>query len=187
MRIVGFAILMAAAAVSFAAAQQGQERSPGYREFVNAMRIPDLSARVQELERIKAAYPGARFLSLVDNGLRSARIGLADSVDAILELQKPQFPAAVGIGKVFAFYYASMDILDHPNVARFDKKRVTQAVLAYCQAGLKQAKDPEYLATLLPDPTKYLTLYDAQPVRRGGPGLRQRGQSPDGPGRPGVL
>jgi hypothetical protein len=159
MRIMGLAILMAAAAVSFAAAQQGQERSPGYREFVNAMRIPDLSARVQELERIKAAYPGARFLSLVDNALRSARIGLADSVDAILELQKSQFQAAVGIGKVFAYYYASMDILDHPNVARFDKKKVTEAVIAYCQEGLKLGKDPQYLATLLPDPMKYLKLY----------------------------
>ena len=90
-RILGLAILMAAAAVSFATGQQGTERSPGYREFINAMKIPDLAARVQELERIKGAYPQARFLGLVDNAIRSARIGLADSVDAILELQKPGF------------------------------------------------------------------------------------------------
>ena len=159
MRILGLAILMAAAAVSFVVAQQGQERSPGYREFVNAMRIPDLAARVQELERIKAAYPQARFLGLVDNALRSARIGLADSVDAILELQKPGFQAAVGIGKVFSFYFASMDILEHPNLERFDKKRVTQAVIAYCQEGLKLAKDPEFLGTVSPDRMKYLKIY----------------------------
>ncbi len=158
-RIFGLAILVAAAAVSFAAAQQGQERSPGYREFVNAMRIPDLAARVQELERIKVAYPQARFLGLVDNAIRNARIGLADSVDAILELQKPGFQAAVGIGKVFSYYFASMDILEHPNLARFDKKKVTQAVIAYCQEGLKVAKDPEYLATIPPDPLKYLKIY----------------------------
>ena len=158
-RILGLAILMAAAAVSFVVAQQGQERSPGYREFVNAMRIPDLAARVQELERIKAAYPQARFLGLVDNAIRSARIGLADSVDAILELQKPGFLTAVGIGKVFSYYFSSMDILDHPNLARFDKRRVTQAVIAYCQEGLKLAKDPEFLATVPPDPMKYLKIY----------------------------
>lgn len=157
--ILGVTILMAAAAVSFAAGQQSQERSPGYREFVNAMRIPDLAARVRELERIKEAYPQARFLSLLDNALRNARIGLADSIDAILELQKPVFPAAVGIGKVFSYYYASMDILDHPNLARFDKRKVTQAVIAYCREGLKVAKDPEYLATIPPDPMKYLKLY----------------------------
>jgi hypothetical protein len=159
MRILGLAILMAAAAVSFAAGQQSQERSPGYREFINAMRLPDLAARVRELERIKGAYPQARFLSLVDNALRSARIGLADSVDAILELQKPGFQAAVGIGKVFSFYFASMDILDHPNLARFDKRKVTQAVVAYCREGLKVAKDPEFLSAIPPDPMKYLTLY----------------------------
>jgi thiol-disulfide isomerase/thioredoxin len=158
-RILGLAILMGAAAVSFATGQQGQERSPGYREFVNAMRIPDLSVRVQELERIKAAYPQARFLNLVDNALRSARIGLADSVDAILELQKPSFETAVGIGKVFSYYFSSMEILDHPNLARFDKRKVTQAVIAYCQEGLKLAKAPEFLAGIPPDPMKYLKLY----------------------------
>ncbi len=158
-RMLGLVILMAAAAVSLAVAQQGQERSPGYREFVNAMKIPDLSARVQELERIKAAYPGARFLSLLENALRNARIGLANSVDDILELQKPGFQAAVGIGRVFAYYFASMDILDHPNLARFDRKRVTAAVLAYCQEGLKLAKDPEFLAAIPADPMKYLKLY----------------------------
>ena len=159
MRILGLAILMAAAAVSFAAGQQAQERSPGYKEFVNAMKIADLPARVQELERIKAAYPGARFLSLLENGLRNARIGLAGSVDDILELQKPGFQAAAGIGRVFSYYFASMDILDHPNLARFDKKRVTEAVIAYCQEGLKLAKDPDFLASILPDPMKYLKIY----------------------------
>jgi hypothetical protein len=158
-RIFGLAILIMAAAVSFAAGQQGQERSPGYKEFVDAMKIPDLSARVQELERIKAAYPGARFLSLLENALRNAHIGLARSVDDIIELQKPGFQSAVGIGKVFSYYFASMDILDHTDLARFDKKRVTEAVIAYCRDGLKLAKDPEFLATIAPDPMKYLKLY----------------------------
>jgi thiol-disulfide isomerase/thioredoxin len=159
MRILGLAILMAAAAVSFAAAQQGGERSPGYREFVNAMNVPDLAARLRELERIKSAYPQARFLGLVDSAIRSARIGLADSVYAILELQKPAVQAAVGIGKVSSYYFSSMDILEHPNVARFDKKRVTQAVIAYCQEGLKLAKDPEFLAAISPEPLKYLKIH----------------------------
>jgi thiol-disulfide isomerase/thioredoxin len=162
-RILGLAILITALAVSLAAGQQqqqqGQERSPGYREFVNAMKIPDLSARLRELERIKAAYPGARFLSLLENGLRNTRIGLAVSVDEILELQKPAFQTTVGAGKVFAYYFASTDILEHPNLARFDKKRVTQAVIAYSQEGLKLAKDPDYLASLAPGPLKYLKLY----------------------------
>ncbi len=161
LRILGLAVLITASVVSPAIAQQqqGQERSPGYREFVNAMKIADLNARVRELERIKAAYPGARFLNLLENGLRNTRIGLAVSVDEILELQKPAFQTAVGAGRVFAYYFASTDILEHPNLSRFDKKRVTQAIIAYSQEGLKLAKDPDYLASLAPGPLKYLKLY----------------------------
>jgi hypothetical protein len=152
-------VLISLAAPVTAAQQQGQERSPGYREFVNAMKIPDLATRLREFERIKAAYPQARFLSLLENAARSARIGLATSVDDIVELQKPGFEKTVGIGKVFAYYFASMDILEHPNLPRFDKRRVTQAVLAYGQEGLKLAKDPDFLATIPADPQKYLKLY----------------------------
>ena len=159
-RLLAAVLLLAAAAFSLSAApQQAQERSPGYKEFVDAMKIADLAARVRELDRVKAAYPQARFLPLLENALRSARIGLAVSVDDVLELQKPGFEKAAGIGRVFAYYFSSMDILEHPNLARFDKKRVTQAIIAYSQEGLKLAKDADFLAAIPADPQKYLKLY----------------------------
>ena len=142
-----------------AAAAQTKERAPGYMEFVNAMKIMDLDARINELERIKAAYPQAKFLALVDNALNGARIARAGSVEAILELQKTGIQAAVGIGRVLVYYYSSMDILEHKNLALFDKARVTQAIRLYCEEGLRLSRDPEFLKALLPDAEKYLKAH----------------------------
>jgi len=144
---------------TMAAATQMKERAQGYREYINAMKITDLDARIKELERIKAANPQAKFLALVDNALNGARIALAGSVEPILELQKTGIQSAVGIGRVLVYYYSSMDILEHKNLAMFDKARVTQAIQVYCEEGLRLSRDPEFLKALLPDAEKYLKAH----------------------------
>jgi len=158
-RMLTYAVVALGLFCLSAAAAQMKERAQGYREYVNAMKITDLDARIKELERIKAAYPQAKFLALVDNALNGARIALADSVEPVLELQKTGIQTAVGIGRVLVYYYSSMDILEHKNLAMFDKARVTQAIRAYCEEGLRLSRDPEFLKTLLPDAEKYLKAH----------------------------
>ena len=136
-RILTYAVVALGLVCLSAASVQMKERAQGYREYINAMKITDLDTRIKELERIKAAYPQAKFLALVDNALNGARIALADSVEPILELQKTGIQTAVGIGRVLVYYYLSMDILEHKNLAMFDKARVTQAIRAYCEEGLR--------------------------------------------------
>ena len=158
-RVLTFAFVGLGLIFLSAASGQMKERAQGYREYVNAMKITDLNARIKELERIKAAYPQAKFLALVENALSGARIGLADSIEPILELQKAAIQAAIGIGRVFVYYYSSMDILEHKNLAMFDRARVTQAIRAYCQEGLRLSRDPEFLKTLLPEAKDYLMAH----------------------------
>ncbi len=158
-RILAFAVVAIGLVCLSASAAQVKERAEGYREYVNAMKIADLNARIKELERIRAAYPQAKFLALVNIALNAARIALADSVESILELQKTTIQAAVGIGRVLVYYYSSMDILEHKNLAMFDKARVTQAVRGYCEEALRLSHDPEFQKTLLPDAAKYLRAH----------------------------
>jgi len=158
-RILTCAVVALGLVCLSAAAAQMKERAPGYGEFVNAMKIEDFNARIRELERIKAAYPQAKFLALVDNALNGARIAMASSVEPILELQKTGIQSAVGIGRVLVYYYSSMDILDHSNLAKFDKSRVTRAVLDYCEEGMRIARDPEFLKALLPAAAKVLKTH----------------------------
>jgi thiol-disulfide isomerase/thioredoxin len=160
-RILTYAVVVLGLVCLSAAAAQTKERVQGYREFLSAMKIEDLHARIGELEKIKAAYPQAKFLVLVDNALIKARTEMAEAVEPILELQKSSIQSAVGIGRVLVYYYSSMDILDHSNLAKFDKGRVTRAVLDYCEEGLRLARDPEFMKVVPPDAAKYLKAHIA--------------------------
>ncbi|MCJ7645127.1 MAG: hypothetical protein MUP28_11725 [Candidatus Aminicenantes bacterium] len=160
-RILTYAVVVLGLVCLSAAAAQTKERVQGYREFLSAMKIEDLHARIGELEKIKAAYPQAKFLVLVDNALIKARTEMAEAVEPILELQKSSIQSATGIGRVLVYYYSSMDILNHSNLAKFDKGRVTRAVLDYCEEGLRLARDPEFMKVVPPDAAKYLKAHIA--------------------------
>ncbi len=148
-------------------AQDRRERPPEYKELMNAVRIDDLNARIKELERIKAAYPQSSYLPAIESALSTARIGLAQDVDSIVELQEPSLQAARGAGRIYSYYRASMEILRHKNLALFEKKKVTAAVNRYVAEGLKLSSDPEFIKTVPPDQRDYVqsnapTLYLAQ-------------------------
>ncbi|MDR0498176.1 MAG: hypothetical protein LBH03_00385, partial [Holophagales bacterium] len=51
---------------------------PEYLEFQKAMAITDVSARIKELQRIKAAYPNSEVASLFDSGLLRAMTDAAN-------------------------------------------------------------------------------------------------------------
>jgi tetratricopeptide (TPR) repeat protein len=146
--------------------QERTGRPPEYKEIQVALRIQDLEARVKELERIKAAYPESIYTSAIDNAIVKARIALAPDLDSVLNLHKLQLEAAPE-GRAILFYYSfCMDILLHKNLARFDKKRVTQAIEQYAGQGFRLASDPELLKTAPPNLQRYIksnipTLYVA--------------------------
>lgn len=166
MAIVGALFLSCLVIVSTpqSGAQSRQERPPEYKELMSAVRIEDLKVRIQELERIRAAYPQSPYLPAIENAITTARIGLATDVDSIVELQKPALAAGRGAGRVYAYYRASMEILRHKNLLLFDKKKVTEAVNRYVAEGLRLSSDPEFIKTVPPDQRDYVksntpTLY----------------------------
>jgi len=144
--------------------QQRADRPPEYKEFLAAVLIEDLKARVEELERIRAAYPNSTYVPVIENAINRARIGLATDLDSILELQKRQLQSAPEARRIYLYYIFCLDILEHKNLAQLDKKKVTQAVEKYAEEGLKLASDPAFLNSVPPNQQEYLksnapTLY----------------------------
>jgi thiol-disulfide isomerase/thioredoxin len=69
---------------------------------------------------------------------------MAPSVEEAVKLQKPLIEAAQGVDRIYLYYNFCWELMKHPNVARFDKQKVVQAVLDYSTQGLKLARDPEF-------------------------------------------
>ncbi len=147
-------VLAALSFVSQGAAQT--ERPPEYRELVRAMRIQELSARLKELERIKAAYPDSQYGLMIDNLIVGAKVEMADKLETILDLQKSVLDSSQSVQRPFYYFTYCMDILQHQNLAKFDKKMVTQAVEQYMAEAYKAASDPEFLKTSPPQQQAYL-------------------------------
>lgn len=128
--------------------QEEEETSPEYRFFMRARRIEDPSARITELERIKTEYPESKYKGLIQNAIINAKIELSTSLEEILKLQAQQFEKAAGLNRLFLFYYAGIDILQHARISQFDKKKVTAIILLYAEEAEKLAKNPEFLKRL---------------------------------------
>jgi len=161
-RIAGAAFvasfLLALALQVQAGRQQRRERAPELAEYQNALKLQDLAARVRELERIKAAYQSTQYRPLIESAILYARIQMATTVDEVLKLHEPVIRGADGMNRVFVFYSFSWDILRHPNIARFDKAKVTRAVLDYVDRGMKLALDPEFEKSLPADQRPFLEV-----------------------------
>ena len=121
---------------------QNQQRPPEYNELVAASQIKDAAARLKELERIKAAYPSSRFLVAIDRYILNAKIELAESLEAILALQKEFLAGARGPARLQGPFISADQILTHPRLKTFDKAAVLAAVLAYRDQSAKAAEDP---------------------------------------------
>ncbi len=151
------ALVFVLAALSFYAHARAQaERPPEYRELVRAMRIQNPSARLKELERIKTAYPESQYRLMIDNLIVGVKVEMAEKLETILDLQRSVLESSQSIQRPFYFFTYCLDILQHPNLARFDKKRVIQAVERYMDEAYKAASDPEFLKTSPPQQQAYL-------------------------------
>ncbi len=152
------ATLLPVLAPAWPAGQQDRQRSAELVEYQKALQLQDLAARVRELERIRAAYPSTQYRPLIESAILYARIQMATTVDEVVKLHEPVIRGADGMNRVFVFYSFSWDILRHPNIARFDKAKVTRAVLDYIDRGLKLALDPEFQKTLPADQLPFLEV-----------------------------
>jgi tetratricopeptide (TPR) repeat protein len=151
------ALVLILTALSFVIPAGAQtERPPEYRELVRAMRIQELSARLKELERIKAAYPESQYRLMIDNMIVGVKVEMADKLETILDLQKSVLESSQSIQRPLYYFTYSLDILQHQNLAKFDKKKVTQAVEQYKAEAYKAASDPEFLKTSPPQQQAFL-------------------------------
>ncbi|MFZ2053411.1 MAG: hypothetical protein WAU81_04360 [Candidatus Aminicenantales bacterium] len=153
--IVAFVFILTA--LSFVLQARAQtERPPEYRELVKAMRIQDLSARLKELERIKAAYPESQYRLMIDNLIVGVKVEIADKLETILDLQRSVLESSQSAQRPLYYFTYSLDILQHQNLAKFDKKKVTQAVEQYMAEAYKAASDPEFVKTSPPQQQAFL-------------------------------
>ena len=129
-------------------AQAQRQRPPEYDRMRQALRIEDLTERIKTLEAIKADFPESSYLKTIDAAIVRARIGLSDSLDAVLKLQQELFAGQEGFGKLYLYYQNSMEILDHKKLDQFEPKKVTQAVEGYIDQGVKMAKDPDFINSI---------------------------------------
>jgi hypothetical protein len=138
-----------------------QEQPPEGKEVQAALKLDDLNARIKELERIKAAYPQTRLLAAIDRNIFAARVGLCETVDAVDELQKPLLTQGTGFARLDNFYFACDRVLNHRNVDRFDRARVTAVIESYVSEYLKAAADPEVIRDIPEAQGKYIASYTA--------------------------
>jgi thiol-disulfide isomerase/thioredoxin len=142
-----------------ALAQIQPQQPPEYKDVVAASRIQDLAAKLKELERIKAAYPNSQYIATIDGWILAAKIDLADTLDAILDLQKDFLAKAKGPDRVQGPFMAADQIVSHPKALAFDKAKVLAAVLAYKEAVTKALGEAESLQGIPPDQQKSFKTY----------------------------
>lgn len=125
-----------------------QERPPEYDELRAARRLEDLNARIKEMEALMVKYPESQYMSNMESTIFGAKIDLCDSIEAVLDLQKPELESAEGFTKFYSHYSYSLAILDHDKIEQFDSAKVTQAVTNYVHKGLALFEDQKFIETI---------------------------------------
>ena len=151
--VLGLGLATAATSAQTAARQN----PPEYNEVVAASRIQDPAARLKEFERIKAAYPDGAMAATVESFILNARIELAPSLAAVLDLQKAGSAGQKGANRLAAPYRSAFQILEHPRLKTFEPAKVLAAVLEYRDAAVKAAEDPDTFAGVNEDEKKWMT------------------------------
>jgi len=143
------------------AISQAQRRQlpPEYNEYRKTMLIKDLEARIKELERLVKAYPDSQYQTTFNNAITDARIGLCTDVDAIVELQNPFLNSFKGLNQIYMYFFSTQSIVEHRNLAGFDKKKVVRAVEELAERGLKIADDPEFVQSVPEQQRSYIQRY----------------------------
>jgi thiol-disulfide isomerase/thioredoxin len=154
--LIAALLVLSLTAPGVAFGQGRQPQPPEYKEVVAATQIRDASARLKEFERIKAAYPDSRLMNAIDSSILTARIELAETLDAVLALQDGMMAGAEGPAKLQLSAVAADQILTHPKLAAFDKQAVLAAITKYKEATLAAAADPSTFEQVPQDRREYI-------------------------------
>ncbi len=158
LRWAGFSVVvLAVSTVVLVASGQRREQPPEVKEYVAAVRIEDPEARIQELERIIAAYPDSRYRASMEMAVVNARIEMATEIESVFELQKPFLAGTDGISRLSYLGRNASQILDHHGLAAFDKGKTVEIVLGYVREGLRLAADSSYTEKIPADERRYLS------------------------------
>ncbi|NTU51345.1 MAG: hypothetical protein HGA94_02780 [Candidatus Aminicenantes bacterium] len=127
--LVILALSLAVPAVS--AAQARQAPPPEYKQLVAAYNMPDPAARLKEFERLKMAYPNSQYMEAIESSIVVAKVELADTLDAVLALQRAHMAKGTGPARLQNPVVMSIQLLKHAKSASFDKAKVLRVILAY--------------------------------------------------------
>jgi thiol-disulfide isomerase/thioredoxin len=134
--------ILALASPAFAAAQARQAPPPEYKQIVAAYNMPDPAARLKEFERLKMAYPNSPYMEAIESSILVAKVELAETLDAVLALQKDHMAKGKGPARLQNPVVMSIQLLKHAKSASFDKAKVLGVILAYRDDLTAAAADP---------------------------------------------
>jgi hypothetical protein len=149
-------VLLTLTAVAVAV-QQRREQPPEAKEYIAAMRISDPQVRIKELDRIIAAYPDSRYRASLEMAIVNAKIEMATAVESVFELQKAFLKENEGLALLSFLGRSASQILDHPNLAGFNRRKTVDIVLGYVRQGRELAADPGFVDKIPEDQRRYLS------------------------------
>ena len=139
-------LILAFVVSSELAAQGRQAAPPEYKELVAASGLKDPAIRLEEFERIKAAYPETRYMEAIDASILQARVELAGSLEDVLALQAGFMAKGQGTARLLNPSTMAVQLVNHPSLAAFDAPKVLAAVLNYRDQALRMATAVETVA-----------------------------------------
>jgi thiol-disulfide isomerase/thioredoxin len=158
-KVIAMALALVVVLTAVSQAQGRKPQPPELKQLMAATQIKDAAARLQEFERIKAAFPQSEYMSRIEQFIFMARVELAGTLDAVLELQKGMIAKAEGPDRLGYPYMAAEQILDHPMLKIFDKAGVTAAILKYRDEAVQASEAAATYKDIPPDDQKFYKSY----------------------------
>lgn len=157
--LLALGLLLAAFGFPRLSAAQAADRPPEYTDFRNIMRMPDASARLAELEKLRASYPQSSLTPLFESAMIHTKISLTSNLPQVLELQEKILASAEGFERLAALTELGHELLDHPRLADFAAADVAAAVAAYVGQALALADDEKLRDSLSEDQRRSAPYY----------------------------
>jgi tetratricopeptide (TPR) repeat protein len=152
-------LALAAGAAGRLAAQGGQTMAPESKDIVAASQLKDPAARLREFERIRAAYPGSRYMEAIEANILDAKVILSGSLDEIAGLQRDFLAKTAGPSRLQAPVAMAVQLLNHPRLESFDHTRVLDIALAYRGAVIRGVEDPAAYQGIPQDQHEFFKSY----------------------------
>ncbi|MDR2561380.1 MAG: hypothetical protein LBC63_06400 [Holophagales bacterium] len=141
--LLGFYLCLGLAAQE--SRESSQQQPPEQAQYVAAMRITDMRARIKELKRIKAAYPNSSIAYNIDYNLLVAETRNAANFGDMLAVQKEVIASSEIAGRFLVLVNAADMVLNHREAAKFPEDAL-KTIQAYRAEGKQLLDAPETFA-----------------------------------------